>query len=614
MPQARHFEMIREIALPREEAWELLAHTEHLNRAVGLPPVQFGPLQENALHREATARLAGQTLRYREYPFQWIKYEEYYVRRVYEAGPLREFVGGIRFHPGAEPDSTRLEFFADVTPSNALGAALVPVVANRSLRQSSQYCSRYLELRRDAPVVSLPTPAKPPQIQQAAFDLALQQLKRQATNARSGGLSRRIVDELAEYLRTRGDNEVAMLRPFALAREWDASPDETLRVCLYATKAGLLSLSWNLMCPNCRVSKAELDSLAEVSSSFHCDLCGVEYTANFDQFVELRFRVHPGIRDAVSGTYCIGGPYVSPHVLVQKTLAPSEAVLFPMPDVADPLRLRVLRANQVVALANQADLAGKAPIRSTLEYSEDGWKHEQAVRPVAGETVSIINRSERDIAIVLEKTSWDDLAVTAAKVTTMGEFRDLFGSEVLAPGQHVSVENLTLFFSDLRDSTALYERSGDAPAYGCVRNHFDYLARHIEANHGSVVKTIGDAVMAVFYTPENAARAALAMQQQLDEFNATLPPERAVIIKIGLHSGPAIAVNSNERLDYFGRTVNLAARIQGASLGHDVVMSKTVFERPGVQQILQEYPHRLRKFDANLKGLEGVFTLYQVQL
>jgi len=189
------------------------------------------------------------------------------------------------------------------------------------------------------------------------------------------------------------------------------------------------------------------------------------------------------------------------------------------------------------------------------------------------------------------------------------------------------VENLTIMFSDLKDSTAMYEDHGDAAAFGRVRSHFDYVFEHVEANRGAIVKTLGDAVMAVFQSPDQALHAALDMQKHVHEFNAILAGQRdqnsrqsednagahPVVLKIGLHHGPAIAVNSNDRLDYFGRTVNLASRIQGASLGQDIVISGEVWQRPAAQKLLRDYDVRSRHFLANLKGIADILDLYRIE-
>ena len=93
----------------------------------------------------------------------------------------------------------------------------------------------------------------------------------------------------------------------------------------------------------------------------------------------------------------------------------------------------------------------------------------------------------------------------------------------------------------------------------------------IREHDGAIVKTIGDAVMAAFHEPLQGLRAAIAMQERVAEFNAK--STEPIVLKLGLHEGPCIAVTLNDRLDYFGQTVNLTARLQGESEGGDVVVS-----------------------------------------
>ena len=156
-------------------------------------------------------------------------------------------------------------------------------------------------------------------------------------------------------------------------------------------------------------------------------------------------------------------------------------------------------------------------------------------------------------------------ALTADRMATLQAFRDLFSTEVLRPGDEVAIGRVTLLFSDLKGSTALYEAVGDAAAYRLVREHFAYLAAIIREHDGAIVKTIGDAVMAAFHDPLQGLRAAIAMQERVAELQREEP--RPIVLKLGLHEGPCIAVTLNDRLDYFGQTVNLTARLQGESRG-----------------------------------------------
>ena len=164
----------------------------------------------------------------------------------------------------------------------------------------------------------------------------------------------------------------------------------------------------------------------------------------------------------------------------------------------------------------------------------------------------------------MERLAWSDQAATAAEVTALQCFRDLFSEEALRPGERISVGSLTILFTDLCGSTRLYKEVGDAPAFGLVMGHFDLLLEAIATEEGAVVKTIGDAVMTVFRRPVGAVRAILRVQQAL----AIAPGKLGDLqLKAGMHYGPCIAVTLNDKLDYFGSTVNIASRLEHLSEG-----------------------------------------------
>jgi class 3 adenylate cyclase len=189
-------------------------------------------------------------------------------------------------------------------------------------------------------------------------------------------------------------------------------------------------------------------------------------------------------------------------------------------------------------------------------------------------------------------------------------FRDLFASEALRPGEKISVGTLTVLFTDLRHSTQLYREIGDATAFGLVMNHFDVLKKAIAEEDGALVKTIGDAVMAVFRDPPAALRAMLRAQQML-----AAPPDGGspLTLKAGIHTGPCIAVTLNDRLDYFGSTVNLAARLEGLSTGDDVIISRALYDDPEVRALVDSGEIQANAFDVELKGFEKErFELWRV--
>jgi class 3 adenylate cyclase len=170
---------------------------------------------------------------------------------------------------------------------------------------------------------------------------------------------------------------------------------------------------------------------------------------------------------------------------------------------------------------------------------------------------------------------------------------------------------MAVLFTDLKDSTALYARHGDALAYSLVHQHFAGLRACVTQYHGRSVKSIGDAVMAVFPQPAEAVHAALAMQQTLGALNQAHAIDPPLILKIGIHYGTVIALQTTHGLDYFGQTVNLAARVQGESVGGDIVVTATLLRTLLVLQALQGLPTP-QPFTARLKGIEGEVRLYRL--
>ncbi|HEX8464943.1 MAG TPA: adenylate/guanylate cyclase domain-containing protein [Abditibacterium sp.] len=594
MSALRHFEVVRKVPLSRAAVWQILSHTDRLNRHIGLPAVQFGDIDSDAagFFRPAHARVAGMLLKWREYPFQWERDGRYCVVRVYDQGPIERFEGGLEIEEcGA--GATKVTLFSDMAGHGAAGRALVPLVARQFLNRSLLFCDQYL-------IPGGPLEPRSPAPSRGAVDEAL--LHRLLLDLKARPIEAGCAEALAQFLREAGDDEAGALRPLQWAASADLDEHQALRTCLHAVKAGLLNMRWAMMCPNCRVSKSESSSLATLESQVHCDLCGVSYDLNFDRYVELKFAAHPAVRRANSNVFCVGGPFQAPHILVQKRLEPGQCATIPCFDEAQPLRLRVLQANQNVQISSHA------PHHNLLVFDGQKWSANTARGPL-----DVKNSSDHTIYLALERVQWDDRALTAARVTALQEFRDLFSSEVLKPGQQVAVENVTLFFSDLSNSTALYESIGDASALSRVGSHFDFLTRHIARNHGAVVKTMGDAVMAVFNSPADAVRAALEIQSHFEAFKAEFAPDSQIGLKIGLHHGPALAVNSNDRLDYFGRTVNIAARVAASAREGHIVMTGQVWEFSAVQRYLIENQADLSRFETFLRGVQDKFALVRVQ-
>ncbi len=586
----RHFSLVKTFSLSKTTIWELLANTDHLNRLIGLFPVQFSEVlvDDVLFYRKAKAKAGMIPLSWKEYPFEWVKEERYVVQRIYTSGPLAEFNGGIELKDVStnENVATEVHIFSTFRPANGIGKLALPAVALPAMKKTLAYVEDYLAMK-PSKLTTLPQPKKLSSANKQTLTHLLDRLPPSPLR-----------EVFREHLDQSADQDVVSMQPYKLADQWGEDRDEVLELFLEATKAGLLNLSWSLMCPNCRVPKKNASTLKEVENSVHCDMCGISYEMNFDETIELRFTVHPSVREAIDQTYCVGGPMITPHIVIQKRISSGSSSKLPAQAHKENLQLRVLAKNHTARLNQEA--------HHDLTYTEKGFSHEE-FSLLNGK---VYNLSEQDIVLIVEETNRDPYAVTAAKVTTMTPFRRLFSSEVLAKGQEIGIENVTILFSDLRGSTSLYESAGDAPAYRQVSDHFDFLSGWISTYNGSIIKTIGDSIMAVFFSPEKAVQAALDIQGSVKEFNEA--HKTNLSIKLGLFNGPAIAVTANSQLDYFGHTVNMAARIEQESKGGDVILPADMMNRASIAEQLQQYG--IHSYTAKLNGIKEPITLIRVDV
>lgn len=220
-----------------------------------------------------------------------------------------------------------------------------------------------------------------------------------------------------------------------------------------------------------------------------------------------------------------------------------------------------------------------------------------------------LRRTRGDESVSLPAEASEHAATRGLDLLLAPMFRQLFSNETPALNESLRIGRVAVLFTDLRGSTAIYATRGDPRAYRMVREHFDILTAAIERNRGVLVKTIGDSVMASFAASADAVRSALEAQTQLGERIEQIGGE--LILKAGVHAGACLAVNLNDRLDFFGGAVNTAARVQGLSHGGDVVVTGEVFDElksgiDGAQIVAVE------SFDSRLRGLPAPIRVHRL--
>jgi class 3 adenylate cyclase len=598
-----HYRWEYDLKASPEELWPFVADTNRFNRDTGVPAVAAEG--EQRAKGEAVRRLSlskfGVRVEWEEEPFEWVRPYRFGVVRRYLKGPVAEMRVQAELEP-VDSGGTHLVYEVWARPKSALGLTAIPIqIGLLSRRSFASAFRRYDRLAASGQKL-------PFQPSEANFTTGGRERLRALSNKLvEQGADGEIVRKLSELIEQADDLTLARIRSHTLADYWGFPRKRVLEICLWATRIGLLDLQWDLLCPHCRGAAASSRSLTGISAQVYCGSCDVDFRVNFDNTTELTFRPNPSIRQIEVREFCVGGPQVTPHIIAQQLLDSSEKKELKLPLEAGRYRLRARGVPGELFLQVGAGGAAQAVIRAGIE----GWPIEELALDT-NPTLRLENETGDESLFSLERTAWSDQSATAAEVTALQMFRDLFSNEALRPGEQISVGSLTILFTDLKDSTRLYREIGDAPAFGSVMNHFDVLREAIRSEDGALVKTIGDAVMAVFRRPAGALRAILKAQKRLANPAAGMRPLK---LKVGIHAGPSIAVTLNDRLDYFGCTVNMAARLEGLSTGGDVVISNTVYADPEVAELFESPDCNLTAspFEQMLKGFdEESFMLWRV--
>jgi class 3 adenylate cyclase len=557
--------------VPPDALWRTVSDTGAINRDAGFPPVRYTyePTAAGPATTVAHARLGPLALEWEEAPFTWEAPHHVAVERRFRRGPFARFASDVRVV--ADGDGARIEHAVELDANGVVGALLAPAVLARgragAARAYALAARRALE-QGGATQASVPIVPAAGIAHVARFVDAFEALRPHTEHEPA------IAARLAALVEHADDETVARMRPYVLADAWQLPRDRVLGAMLAATRRGLLDLSWTLICPNCRGQKNSVATLARVGGRVHCEACGVAYAPEFDRNVEVTFDARPSGRSEMPAVYCMGGPQTARQTLAQIAVPPG----------GEGSLLAALRAGAYVvqALPDRAarftveDDAGASALG--VRVDDGGIRAATSVVQSGTVRVRIENASTHAAVVRVTEAELTDQIATAADVTALQAFRDLFSSDVLAPGTELAIRALTVVFTDVVGSTLMYAGAGDAHAFRLVREHFDAVQDVVALHRGAVVKTIGDSVMAVFADPRDAVEAA-------QEFAAAAAP---LELRIGLHRGPCIAMRANDRLDYFGATVNLAARVAHAASAGEILITAAVADDSRVADVLPD--------------------------
>ena len=449
-----------------------------------------------------------------------------------------------------------------------------------------------------------------------------------------------VVDMLERMVRDAPDHALNKMNAIDLAAKHGLDAERVIAALLNAVGLGMFEMTWNVMCPSCAGVLSANKSLKTLDrAQYNCAFCAAGYETTLDDLVEVTFMVSPRLRkiaahnpDQLSAAEYYRQIFWSsaidlpgnPETLLQEVtldsvdLPPGERAILslqlpkgtsivfePVTHTAQFLDVGGEEASQRQSLSmicNKVPLPvdtialRPGPLRLALEN-----RTESRVLPtvwVANEALDHLLKRRKPI-------------LTAKRLLTNQTFRDIYRTETLAIGQRLKILSLTFLFSDLKDSTQLYDRVGDLVAFDLVNEHFRLLQEIIASESGAVVKTIGDAVMATFETPDRAIAAAIRMREAMSDLGAERQ-HQSLGLKMGIHEGPCLAVILNAQQDYFGQTVNIASRVQGLAASRSIVVTESVLENAEARAVLDANGLKPTLRQVALSGITDKVPVYDI--
>lgn len=451
----------------------------------------------------------------------------------------------------------------------------------------------------------------------------------------------KVVDAIERLVREAPDRKLCRVNPLAFAASEGLNEEQVINAFLHASQLGVFDLSWNVLCPGCGGVLDANTSLRTVQSDeYSCALCAAGYEPTLDEMVEVTFTVSPRVRHIEAHN-----PHELPPLEYYRQIYWSSGVDLPedgfeekidefivecleLPPGEKAVISLQLPAEFVIVFepvthsAQFLDVKGEpTKERQSLSLVFDrAHRHSEPLELRPGPMrISLENHTDvRTLpSVAVANDALHELLgrrrpfLTAKRLLSNQTFRDIFRTDTIEVDQRLKITSLTFLFTDLRGSTELYERVGDLAAFDLVKTHFGILNEIVGAEAGAVVKTIGDAVMATFPTPDRAVVAAMRMREAMRKLNDERGSED-LLLKIGIHEGPCIAVNLNERQDYFGQTVNIASRVQHLATSREIFATGSVLGDPSAFNLLTDRGLNPISQKVALRGISNEISIFAI--
>lgn len=315
----RTVELTCHLDAPADQVWELVANTDHVNRAIGLPLAQFHPDRDAPSRFSASADSAFGTLHWIETPFQWVTGKFHQVYREFEDGPL-QWVGN-RVELADSDSSCTVTHRITYRARNAWWIPLIEMNLRLGIVPKLRKTYHSIDKLPELPETPTALQRTTPRVNVAMRDRKRSQATKTLRRSKQQWIQRCndpvVVEALLPIVAAMDSYQASHLRPLELATAVGLPQSRVLSALLAGCFDGLFELAWAVICPSCQVPIDSTDQLSEIASHLHCDFCGISRQIDFSKSIEILFRFRPIAEPPSHQAYCLGGPFRLPHVAAQ---------------------------------------------------------------------------------------------------------------------------------------------------------------------------------------------------------------------------------------------------------------------------------------------------------
>lgn len=516
-----------------QEIWPFVSDTSRMNKELG-----FGPREETEINGEthvSTVTL-GKKEAWIEKPWIWVHDNELQNHRVFKKGWMIEHRGVFKVRPG--PEGCEVQIYFRWTFPNIFRKILFSLISGVLKKNFMDFFRKKEALIKDLVEkeknvdFSLLEPAPP-------------------------------YEAFLNYLKSADELDLDRIKIKKVSKAINLPVDLLMNVSHVMVKEGLLSLSWDVVCPHCRGTRSENPGLSYLQEINHCSACDIDFSIGPEESIEVVFHPTEKLRKVSKLVYCAAEPAKKKHIKLFQPVEKGENRRFSLTLPSGSYRLRK-KGSETYSYIQVQESHKKALIN---------WAGNSKENYSSGPEIELLlsNPDNSTAFYTLEEAWWQNDSLVPGEVLSHPTLRDLFSEDHLKIGVKLNVGDQVIMFTDIVGSTPFYKSLGDAVALKAVKEHYDEVREIIEQYQGVVVKYIGDAVMAAFLDLKDAMNASVQIQKKFHPQREDTP----IRLRASLHRGPILCANVNVGLDYFGNTVNQSAKIQKWADAFEVAMAES---------------------------------------